>query len=87
MLIVHQKFISHMLGHYIRSCHIIMHNMHEMWGLIYLCAMRTVPMTCYRTCSDIMRILHGMHMQACWPPYIYVAHQELLMDGPFMQAE
>ena len=28
-----------------------------------------------------------MHMQASQPPYVYVAHQELLMDVPFMQAK
>ena len=28
-----------------------------------------------------------MHMQASQPPYVYVAHQELLMDMTFMQAE
>ena len=38
-------------------------------------------------CSDIMHILHGMHTQASWPPYVYVACQELLMDVPFAQAE
>ena len=43
MLIVHQKFRLHMIGHYNRLCHIIMHNTHEMWDLIYLHAMRTVP--------------------------------------------
>ena len=37
--------------------------------------------------SDIMRALHGMLMQASRPPYVYVVHQELLMDVPFMQAK
>ena len=41
----------------------------------------------YRTCSDVMRTLCGMCMQASWPPYVYVACQELLMDVPFTQAE
>ena len=41
----------------------------------------------YRTCSDIMRALCGMCMQACRPPYVYVACQELLMDVPFVQAK
>ena len=26
-------------------------------------------------------------MEACHPPYVYVAYQELLMDMPFMPAE
>ena len=42
---------------------------------------------CYRTCSDIMRTLHGACMQASQLPYVYVACQELLMDMPFVQAE
>ena len=29
----------------------------------------------------------GVRMLASWLPYVYVAHQELLMDMPFMQAE
>ena len=34
-----------------------------------------------------MHALRSVHMQASWLPYVYVAHQELLMDMPFMQAE
>ena len=30
---------------------------------------------------------HVVHTQASRPPKLYVAHQELLMDMPFMQAE
>ena len=30
---------------------------------------------------------HAVCMQASQPPYVYVAHQELLMDMPFAQAE
>ena len=41
----------------------------------------------YRMCNDIMRTLHGMHMQASQPPYVYVARQELLMDMLFPQAK
>ena len=41
----------------------------------------------YRMCSDVMRALHGAHTQASWPPYVYVVHQELLMDVLFAQAE
>ena len=37
-------------------------------------------------CSDIMRALHGTHMQAT-PPYVNMACQKLLMDTPFMPAE
>ena len=41
----------------------------------------------YRTCNDVMCASQGMCMQASWPPYVYMAHQELLMDVPFAQAE
>ena len=34
-----------------------------------------------------MRTSHGMRMQESRPPYVYVVHQELLMDMPFVQAE
>ena len=30
---------------------------------------------------------HGACTQASRPPYVYVAHQELLMDVPFTQAK
>ena len=30
---------------------------------------------------------HGMHMQASRPPYVYMVHQELLMDVPFVQVK
>ena len=38
-------------------------------------------------CINIMCALCGAHTQASWPPYVYVVHQELLMDVPFMQAK
>ena len=38
-------------------------------------------------CNDVMCASHGMHTQASWPPYVYVAHQELLMDVLFVQAK
>ena len=87
MLILRQKFRSCMLGYYIRSCHVITCNTHEMWGLIYSCAMRTLPMSCHRTCSDIMHALGDAHMQASQPPYVYMVRQELLMDVLFVQAK
>ena len=34
-----------------------------------------------------MRTSCGVHTQASWPPYVYVAHQELLVDGLLTQAE
>ena len=34
-----------------------------------------------------MHALHGMCMHASHPPHVYVVHQELLMDVPFMQAK
>ena len=64
MLIAHQKFRSHMLGHYNRSCHIIMHNTCETWGLIYLRTMRTVPMSCHML----------LHMQCCRVHIAQCAH-------------
>ena len=76
MLIVHQKFRLCTLGYYIRSCHVIMCNMRETWGLFYSRATRTLPMSC-----------RDVHMQASRPPYLYVVHQELVMDVPFTQAE
>ena len=72
MLITHQKFMSCILGHYIRSCHFITCNTHKTW---------------YCMCNDFMHTLCGICMQASWPPYVYVAHQEVLMDVPFAQAE
>ena len=38
-------------------------------------------------CNDIMRTLRSARMQASQPPYVYMAHQELLMDALFIQAE
>ena len=38
-------------------------------------------MPCVTACS------HGACTQASWPPYVYVACQELLMDVPFTQTE
>ena len=34
-----------------------------------------------------MHALRGVRMQASQLPYVYVVHQKLLMDMPFMQAE
>ena len=42
---------------------------------------------CYCMCSDVMCTLRGMHMQASQLPYVYVAHQKLLMDVLFVQAK
>ena len=36
-----------MLGHYNRLCHIITRNTHEMWGLIYSRAMKTISTSCH----------------------------------------
>ena len=41
----------------------------------------------YRMCSDVMRASRGVRTQASQPPYVYMAHQELLMDVPFAQAK
>ena len=38
-----------MLGHYIRSCHVITCNTCKTWGLFYLRAMRTLPTSLMRT--------------------------------------
>ena len=37
--------------------------------------------------SDVMCALRSAHMQASWPPYVYMVHQELLIDVPFVQAK
>ena len=42
---------------------------------------------CYSMCSDVMRASCGVRMQASRAPLLYVAHQDLLMDVPFMQAK
>ena len=34
-----------------------------------------------------MCALHGMCMQASWPPYVFMVRQELIMDVPFVQAK
>ena len=34
-----------------------------------------------------MRTLCGACTQASWPPYVYMARQELLMDVPFTEAK
>ena len=41
----------------------------------------------YHTCNDVMHASCGARMEASRPPYVYMAHQELLMDVPFAQAE
>ena len=89
MLIAHQKFRSRMIGHYNRSCHVITHNTNEVRGLIYSHSMRTLPTSCHVVlhCSDVMLTSHSTCMQASRPPYVYAAHQELLMDVPFAEAK
>ena len=84
MLIAHQKFWLCMIGHYNRLCHVITHNTHKTWGLIYLRRMRTVPTSCHVLLHMQLR---SACMQASQPPYVYVACLELLMDKAFMQAE
>ena len=78
-----------MLGYYIRLCHVIMCNTSDTWGLFYLRAMRTLPISChvFCTCNDIMHALRGMRTQVSQPSYVYVTEQELLMDVPFVQAK
>ena len=61
MLIAHQKFRSHMIGHCNRLCHIIMHNMRETWGLIYLRKMRTLPMPCH-----VLLLMQCHHACIAW---------------------
>ena len=34
-----------------------------------------------------MRASRSTHTQASWPPYVYMVHQDLLTDMPFVQAE
>ena len=68
MLIARQKFRSCMIGHYNRSCHIIMCNTCKRWGLIYSCTMRTVPMSCHVTCVTACAVTSCAH---------HVAHSTL----------
>ena len=84
-----QKCRSHMLGYYIRSCHVIKCNMPEMWGLIYLRTMRTLPISCHV-------VLHVQSRHACIMQHAHVGKPATLcicgvpgtlMDVPFMQAE
>ena len=39
------------------------------------------------TAPAVRSYAYCMNTPAIWPPYVYVACQELLMDVPFMQAE
>ena len=39
------------------------------------------------TGSDVMCTLRVVRTQANQLPYVYVAHLELLMNGPFMRAK
>ena len=75
MLIACQKFWLRMLGYYIRSCHVIMRNTRETWGLFYLRAMRTLThhATFYCMCSDVMRASPGARMQASRLPQLHGA--------------
>ena len=50
------QFRFHMIDHYIRSCHIIMHNTRETWGLIYSHPMRKIANQ-----NMLKRILIAMH--------------------------
>ena len=50
-----------MIGHYNRLCHVIMHNTHEMWGLIYSRAMRTVPTSCH-----VLPHMQWHHARIAW---------------------
>ena len=87
MLITHQKFRLCMIGHYNSSCHIDMHNMHKMWGLLYLHAIRTLPTSCH-----VLLHMQGHHVRITWHAHagkpatlrIYVACQKLLKDMLFM---
>ena len=78
---MHQKLRLRMIGHYSRSCHVIMHNTCEMWGLIYLCAMRTVPMSCHMLPHVQLhhaRIAGGMHTgKLATPMYMWCARNYL----------
>ena len=63
-------------------------NMHKMWGLVYSCAMRSVPTSCHVLLhvQDIMHTLCSAHMQASRP--LLCKHGMLeIMDMPFAPAE
>ena len=38
-------------------------------------------------CGTACAMMSCAHRVTCWPPYVYVACQKLLMDMPFTQAE
>ena len=50
-----------MIGHYNRSCHVITPNMCKMWGLIYSCAMRTLPTSCH-----VLPHVQSHHARIMW---------------------
>ena len=89
MLIACQKFRLHMIGHYNRLCHIIMHNTHEMWGLIYLhnenSAYIMPCVTTHAVTSCTHHAVHTCKQAGC--PYVNMTHQKLLMDMPFPPAK
>ena len=86
MIIACKKFRSRITGYYNRLCHIIMCNMCEGWGLIYLCAMRTMPMSCHML-LHIMCALRSVCTQASCCPYVNIACQKLLMHMPLTPAK
>ena len=69
-----------MAGHYCRSCHVTMLNMHEMWGHAYV--MPHVTAHAVTSCTHCA--VHACRQTGC--PYVNVAHQKLLMDMLFAPA-
>ena len=78
-----------MTGHYSRSCHITMCNMHEVGPNLFACNENSAYIMPHVTACAVMscahRVVHACRQAGC--PYINVARQKLLMDTPFAPAE
>ena len=74
-----------MTGHYSRSCHITMHNMHKMWGLIENSAYVMPHVTTFAVTSCMYCVVHAQRQAG--HPYVNVVHQKLLVDMPFAPAK
>ena len=74
---MHQKFRSHMTGHYNRSCHIFAHNENNAYIMPHV--------TAHAVTSCTHHAAHACRQASC--PYVNVVHQELLLDMLFVPAE
>ena len=82
MLIVRQKCRLHMLGYYIRSCHIVMCNMCEMWGLFFAHNANIAHVMPCVTAHAVTSFVHRAVLacrQAGHPNYTWLAKNYLWM--------